>query len=242
VFTYQNENGVLFLNKDEESTKFLRSKNFVQENKNLNLKSKIDFINNIDLNFYIKNSFTENQKISLLFAISVAKYFKISDKDIKQKVKNLTFPKMRQEIIFKNKNWVVVNDSAATSPDALIASLENFKNDKNSYFISGGTDAELDFTELVKVIKKQDLIKENRIKFLKGTATEKILNLLSVENFENLVYDNLEKAVLSFKILEKINKSKKLLILSPGAKSFGLFNNEYDRGEKFNKIIKKYFK
>jgi UDP-N-acetylmuramoylalanine--D-glutamate ligase len=79
-------------------------------------------------------------------------------------------------------------------------------------------------------------------KWYKISATEKILNLLSVENFENLVYDNLEKAVLSFKILEKINKSKKLLILSPGAKSFGLFNNEYDRGEKFNKIIKKYFK
>jgi UDP-N-acetylmuramoylalanine--D-glutamate ligase len=33
-----------------------------------------------------------------------------------------------------------------------------------------------------------------------------------------------------------------IIILSPGAASFGVFNNEYERGDQYMKLVKKYLK
>jgi UDP-N-acetylmuramoylalanine--D-glutamate ligase len=49
-------------------------------------------------------------------------------------------------------------------------------------------------------------------------------------------YDDLGDAVL-----EAMDMSDKgdVILLSPAFASFGMFKNEYDRGEKFNKIVNK---
>jgi UDP-N-acetylmuramoylalanine--D-glutamate ligase len=215
IFSY-NPGATLFLNKKEKSIEDIWKN---KEHKN------IRFI-----------SATDNREISLLFAISVAKLFNVSEKDIQKRIKTLKSPPMRQEVVLENKKWRIVNDSCATSPDALIAAVKTFK---DAYFISGGTDAELDFSDLVKVLPKV------KVKFLQGTATDKILGLLN-KTGQVTVYDDLEKVVKDWKNelgeMYKKDKKQKTIILSPGAKSFGMFKNEYDRGERFNKIIKKLFK
>ena len=55
-------------------------------------------------------------------------------------------------------------------------------------------------------------------------------------------FDSLEECIeFAKKQTDKIKKGKSALIFSPGAKSFEKFKNEFDRGEKFNKIIKEKF-
>jgi len=48
--------------------------------------------------------------------------------------------------------------------------------------------------------------------------------------------DSMLKAV---KEAKKLANKSAIVILSPGAASFNLFKNEFDRGEQFNEIVKK---
>lgn len=222
IYSY-NPNCVLFLNKKEDSIKEIWKN---KKHKN------IQFINITNL-----PKLSYNQSVSASFAIDIAKYFGVKSSEIQKRLKQVKIPEMRQEIIFQKKNLTVINDSTATSPDGLISCLKNFQ---GAFFIIGGTDADLDFSDLVKEIKNKKLIQNKKVMFLAGTASTKILELLKVKETD-LVLDNFVA------ILEKIKKQlkknqKNTIILSPGAKSFGLFKNEYDRGNIFNKSVKKIFK
>jgi UDP-N-acetylmuramoylalanine--D-glutamate ligase len=233
IFKY-NKGAKLFINKNEKSLEDIWKEKH---------HANISFINNFGKDFSdLKNKykyFSDNQIVSLATAITVSKFFNVSEKDITKRIKTIEIPKMRQEVVFENKKFKIINDSTATNPDALVAAIQNYP---DAYFISGGTDAELDFTNLIKEIQKAKFVKNNKIFLLQGTATEKIAQAISLPK-ENIVQDF--ETVLN-KIFEQIKKEKisgkTTIILSPGAKSFGLFKNEYDRGEKFNKVAKKLFK
>lgn len=239
IFKYNKETQ-LFLNKDEESVKEIWEK---REHVNVN------FINHFGQDFtQLKNKypkFSHNQIVSLATAICIARYFHISEADINKRIKTAQAPKMRQEVIFENKKFKIINDSTATNPDALIAAIKSYP---NAYFISGGTDAELDFSDLTKLINKEKLVEKGQMVFLKGTGTDKILSELDINETEKIIFDDFDDCFEYFfsQIKEKSNNGEKIkeqavIILSPGAKSFGLFKNEYDRGEKFNKFVKNFF-
>lgn len=77
--------------------------------------------------------------------------------------------------------------------------------------------------------------------FLRGDATEKLIleickNLPAEEkNREFEVVDSMEKAV---EVACQKAVTGDIVLLSPGATSFGLFSNEFDRGEKFREAAK----
>jgi UDP-N-acetylmuramoylalanine--D-glutamate ligase len=220
IFEY-NPNANLFLLSGEESVKDISDNN---------LHNKISFVLPGK-----EENLSKNQNIAFGFAEAVAKYLGVSEDAIMERKQHLTFPKMRQEIVGKVGNITFINDSAATSPDALISSIKDYG---EAIFISGGTDASLDFTDLVNLIREKKLLENKRIKFLKGTATDAILQKLGIQNFDSLVYDNFETCLRDILEEQKENKNSFEVILSPGAKSFGLFLNEFDRGEKFNLAVK----
>jgi len=226
IFSY-NKDVALFLNKDEKS---------VEEIIHASSGLDISTVSNFDSLYKKYKKFSKNQIVSLAFAIAIAEYFDVPDKYIKSRVKTLKVPKMRQEVVYESKKFRIINDSTATSPDALLASLSGFP---NAYFISGGTDAELDFSNLIKEIKRIKIVDQNRMFFLKGSATGIILKKIG----NRKIYESLEVAIRDILEAIKIKKvrGQSTIILSPGAKSFGLFKNEYDRGEMFNKIVKKIF-
>lgn len=138
---------------------------------------------------------------------------------------------MRQEIILKNKNVTVINDSAATSPEATIAAIERFAKGepfgKPLILICGGTDKQLEFKDLAKKINKY--IKPENHFLLEGSATNKLIRQLKF------------KKVRTFKTLKDIVQvlpKEGTIVFSPAAASFEKFKNEFDRGEQFNKLIK----
>ncbi|MBU1563768.1 MAG: UDP-N-acetylmuramoyl-L-alanine--D-glutamate ligase, partial [Patescibacteria group bacterium] len=95
---------------------------------------------------------------------------------------------------------------------------------------AGGNDKELDYKEVVKVIRK----KTKAIILIKGTATDKILKLIEcpVE-----VVESMKKAVGK---ANQFAQKGDIVLLSPGATSFGVFKNEYDRGDQFRELVNKY--
>lgn len=159
----------------------------------------------------------------------------------------LPTPKMRQEEIFKKGRLTVVNDSCATSPDGTIAAIERFRKTSNIVLIAGGTDKELEFTELAKEIKRH--IPVDQLILLEGSATTKMSRL----NLDKKGLKNLDSCVAeAFRVAEVLLKATRgttkntqgnvTILFSPGAASFEKFLHEFDRGEQFNKLVKKYTK
>ncbi len=128
-----------------------------------------------------------------------------------------------------------INDSAATMPEAAISGIKSFS--EPIVLIAGGSDKNLDMTEFTKII----CAKAKGVVFLKGAATDKILvamkkvdGELARRGFE--IVETMEKAL---SLARSVAEKGDIILLSPGAASFGLFANEFDRGDKFKEAVKK---
>ncbi len=257
IFKYQTANDKLILNYDNEWTKFFLnlkpksevwffSTNVLPENINgLYYQNKNVYLQTVSTNpvkvLDIKN-FVEfwgkHNLANILSATSAAYLAGESWSNIQKRIKTIPQIEYRQELVIKNGKIKVVNDTSATSPEGGIAAVERFGS-KNCILISGGTDAGLEYNEWAKNVSKY-LLQENII-LLEGSATKKMLNELGkyMDISKISVKYTLEECVkLAYKIASEI-KDKTVILFSPAAKSFEKFKNEFDRGEKFNKLIKK---
>lgn len=162
-------------------------------------------------------------------AVSVARIFGIDEKIIKKVVCNFTGVEGRQEFLRVYKGVKIYNDTTATTPDATIVALKSLgdKTGKNVVLIMGGADKTLDMSELINEIPKYC----KKVILLAGTGTEKVKGKI-----DGTVIESLSNAVLE--ALKGVKKGD-ILLFSPAFASFGMFKNEFDRGEQFVKIIKK---
>mgnify|MGYP003393303431 CR=1 FL=1 len=128
----------------------------------------------------------------------------------------------------------IINDTTATNPDAAIQSIKTFP---NSILICGGMNKRMNYKELAEVIKQY--VKE--VFFIEGDATNAILRSLQAKRDYLKIhgpYNNLESLLTDVK---KVSESGDTILFSPGATSFNLFQNEFDRGRKFNEAVQKVF-
>ncbi|MFA6937833.1 MAG: UDP-N-acetylmuramoyl-L-alanine--D-glutamate ligase [Treponema sp.] len=158
---------------------------------------------------------------------------------------------------YKNDNSIsrdvlFYNDSCATVPEAAAAASQSFE--RRVILITGGTDKGLDFLPLAKAIAGENSSYEPLETYmLSGTGTDKITPLLDSRHipYEG-PFDSLEvllgvlKANIMSSDSEKVygvpDKTKPLVVVfSPGATSFGMFQNEFDRGDKFKQEVKNIF-
>lgn len=157
---------------------------------------------------------------------------------------------------FGSKEYKFYNDSCATVPEAAAAATQAFG--KAVTLITGGTDKGLELDPLVRVLASPEAgeypVKD--IYFLSGTATDKILPALDDKGKTYYGdFDSLEELLgcLKANLVKQAEKAAKsadespsdatseVIVFSPGATSFGMFNNEFDRGEKFMSAVKKMF-
>jgi len=94
--------------------------------------------------------------------------------------------------------------------------------------------------EFAKVVKKS----VKKIFFLEGDSSEEIKSELSAFSHQSSdkigrTYNNLRKLLLDVK---KIAKNGDIILFAPAATSFNLFQNEWDRGRKFNEAVEKVFR
>jgi UDP-N-acetylmuramoylalanine--D-glutamate ligase len=92
-----------------------------------------------------------------------------------------------------------------------------------------------------KGLRMEDLLDETnhvvkRVVLLAGTGTERIRRELSEGEFPKAqVYENLAMAV---KDAWDHAEPGDAILFSPAFASFGMFTNEYDRGDRFDEIVK----
>ncbi|MBI5252314.1 MAG: UDP-N-acetylmuramoyl-L-alanine--D-glutamate ligase [Desulfomonile tiedjei] len=126
-----------------------------------------------------------------------------------------------------------INDSTSTTPVAGCAAL-NSVDAKRILLIAGGSDKKLD----LRPFASEAAAKAHKIALLNGNATETLLDGIAAAGGEGKVlgpFDNLASAVES---LHGEARSGDVILLSPGCASFGMFKNEYHRGETFIGIVR----
>lgn len=137
----------------------------------------------------------------------------------------------RQELVREVDEITYINDTTATTPDAVVAALKRFGAKDDVILIAGGVDKKMDFASLIATIPP--------------TCKQLIL-------FPGTASDIIEAGVLGKVPIEKANSMAEavqkaraaavrgdIVLLSPGAASFNMFANEFERGEQFREEVRK---
>ena len=170
---------------------------------------------------------------NLAFAYSIVKKLKINDKIIIKAINNFKGLPHRQKIIFLNNKITCVNDSKATSFDACLQSLSVFS---KIYWIVGGIPKKNDTFNINKISK--NITKAYIIGRSTNFFVKKIKNKVSYK-----ISNTIGKAVkYIFNDIKKEKDSRLTILFSPGAASYDQFKNFEERGNYFNKLIKKIYK
>jgi UDP-N-acetylmuramoylalanine--D-glutamate ligase len=249
IYKYQNKNNFLILNREEKISKEIKkkasSKIFWFSKKkiikqgcfekrgiifsNLNNKKK-RIIKTASIPLLGKHNLD-----NVLATCVVAMIYKLPIKIIEKAIQSFRGLVHRLEFVRKTKGVKFYNDSAATTPDACLAALNSFS--QPIILILGGKDKKMIFENLVREIAKNKKIK--KIILLKHSAYDaslKILKIIQKYQIEKRVKFalNMKKAVKKAKE-EAI--SGDIILFSPAAASFGMFKNEFDRGNQFLKYV-----
>jgi UDP-N-acetylmuramoylalanine--D-glutamate ligase len=201
--------------------------------KNNQIKSKIikidylkykKYFRQID-NIYFNNS---SNKKNLSFVFSIAKVLKLNLKTVintANKFKGLDY---RQQIIYKSKKLIIINDSKSTSFSSTVPLLESYE---NIYWILGGLAKEGD-----KLILKKKYVSNIRA-YIYGKDRNFLINSLP-NKISYKSSSTLKEIMKNLNNNIKNDSTKKVILFSPCAASFDQFKNFEERGKFFNKIIK----
>ncbi len=121
-----------------------------------------------------------------------------------------------------------INDSTSTTPVSGCAALSALDG-KSILLIAGGADKKLD----LQPFARSAAARAEKIALLEGEATESLYEHIVAAGGETKVigrFDNLRDAV--YRLLEEAAPGA-VMLLSPACASFGLFRNEFHRGECF---------
>ena len=125
-----------------------------------------------------------------------------------------------------------INDSTSTTPVAGFAALESTEG-KRILLIAGGSDKKLDLQPFAVAAASRSY----KIALLQGDATDDLYGKIAAAGGEHKVvgcFSNLENAVE--RLLEHAQRGD-VVLLSPACASFGMFRNEFHRGETFIRVV-----
>ena len=248
IFKYQDENGILILNYDNEITnefkhqakgkviyfsskKKLDNGYIVDENiiKMCNDKIRSHILNTDNL--MLKGIHNYENICAGLAATNT-----LVDNDTAVKaIKEFKPVANRLEFVKEINGVKWYNDSASSSPTRTIAGINAFK--EKIVLIAGGYDKNLDYTPLAK-----ELIGKVSKLILMGQTAEKIFEAVKNEtekqNTEIPIYmtNNLDDAI---RLAKKYASRDEVVLFSPASASFDMFKNAVQRGEIFKEKVNK---
>ena len=143
----------------------------------------------------------------------------------------------RLRMIGEHEGVIYYDDNNSTTPTSTQKSLEAIKVEHPDFrvlWFGGGADKEFDYTDFGVALPK--LVSEGIL--FAGPATEKIIAALGDSELKDklVVVNSMKEA---WQHIDGIKQKGDVVILSPGAASFGVFLNEYERGDQYNDHIKK---
>lgn len=169
----------------------------------------------------------EHNRENAALAASALRALELNDQEIKDGLESFEGVEGRLQFVGEMKGVKIYNDNNATTPEATIAALKALDaGKKNIILVMGGADKGLDMNALLYEIAGFC----KRVILLAGTGTDRIAPLMA----DVSIYDDLSAA-----IHEALSSAQPgdTLLFSPAFASFGMFKNEYDRNDRFLKVV-----
>lgn len=174
---------------------------------------------------------------SVGIAVAIAMHCGVSMPTIQNVLRKFRGLEGREEELDPRHAVRFINDTTATIPEASIAAIERFAAQGALVLIAGGSDKKLAFTDMAEVIARRVA----HLILLPGDASKKLQQELRTRNYQFSEARSMRAAVeRAYQYALDIPRARNaIVLLSPGATSFGLFSNEFDRGAQFNEAVKK---
>ncbi len=174
----------------------------------------------------------EHNVENILSATCAAMLGDISLSDIVDVLREFEGVSDRQEIVREVDEITYVNDTAANSPDAVIAALRRFHGEKPTdiVLIAGGVNKKLAFQALAEEIVRTC----KTVVLLPGDASDALASLLGTRVVVHRAKD-MQDAVHRARDIAVRGDT---VLLSPAAASTNLFRNEFERGEQFREEVR----
>ncbi len=246
IFKHQKKDDFLIFNADDQN---LFSK--IQANKLNSKKIAVTFSNDRSKEIFVEGDYAflnvgdkikkianisdmqvmgVHNRRNMLLAMGAVRAIGASETKLLKAVKSFRSIKYRLEHIRTLNGVEYYNDTAATNPGASIVALDAFSG-RNIILLAGGAEKNLEIKEFTEQIAK----KVKKVLFFKGEYSERLISALKKMK--------LKKDLSDFKLYssmkEILNEAKKqseeedVVLLSPGASSFSMYRNEFERGDEF---------
>ena len=251
IFKYQNENGILVLNADNEITNSCKDE---ANGKVIMFSSKQKLENgfivdedgiikecNDGIRRHILN--TKDMKLKGMHnfqnACTVLALTKglVDTDDAAETIKEFSGVSHRQEYVRTVDGVEWYNDSASTSPTRGISALNAFR-DREIVLIAGGADKNLDYTPIGKPI-----VDNVKCLILIGQTANKIYEAVKKElehQHRKMDIHMCETFEQSMELAKRIAKPGQIVLFSPASTSFDMFKDMYDRGDQFKDMVMKF--
>ncbi len=223
IFMYQSGEDFCLFNGDQPEMVAMAS----ETNANKGFFSEKD----VPSDWSIKLPGVHNRQ-NIAAAVGLASRLGVSMEKIQEAIENFRGVEHRLQWLGEAHGVGFINDSTSTTPVAGCAALKSVEA-KRILLIAGGADKKLDLTPFALEATKRAY----KIALLEGTATEKLKEGIARSDGHDKitgVFQSLEDAVDN---LLSIAEKGDVVLLSPGCASFGMFRNEFHRGETFISIF-----
>jgi UDP-N-acetylmuramoylalanine--D-glutamate ligase len=172
-----------------------------------------------------------HSRLNALAAAGAALACGVPPDGIEHAIADFTGVPNRLEHVAELDEELYVNDSAATAPAAALAALRAFAG-RDLVVIAGGSDKLLDLRPLADGLARA----ARQVVLLDGAATPRLAQLLRDHGQSALdgPFGSMTAAVAAARAAARPGS---IVLLSPGCASFGLFRDEFDRGDQFRKAV-----
>ncbi len=246
IFKYQNEEGIVVLNYDNDITKACSKETegkvilysgkekledgVILDNDIIKLcqdKLRRHILNTNDLSLRGRHNY-ENACAAIAATSSL-----VEPERAAKVIKEFKGVEHRLEFVRELNGVKWYNDSIGSSPTRTMAGLNSFN--ERITLIAGGYDKNLDYAPLAKpILEKVDNL------ILIGQTAGKIFDSVKAEgekqnkNINICMCESLEDAVLTAK---RVTRAGNIVLLSPASASFDMFKDFADRGNKFKELV-----
>ena len=247
IFKFQDENGILILNYDNEITKECGNE---ANGKVIYFSSQEKLENGfiVDTGVIkecedgIRKHIMECKEAKLrgihnyqniCTALAATKTLVDTEKAV-ETIKEFNAVEHRLEFVREINGIKWYNDSASSSPTRTISGINAFEGEE-IILIAGGYDKNLDYTPLAKPV-----VDNVKALILMGQTANKILDAVTIEmekqnkNVKIYMCNSLDEVITTAR---RIANPGEVVLFSPGSASFDMFKNAYDRGNQFKTAV-----